>query len=175
MENRLPLDQEWGWDNTCNQQKESHHHTNAKVKDHTQKDLIDYGFLVLVDVPPSLFLSNHCEIYKSWTGSKGHDKTTQGELTWFLGCIFFMACTSGFAKEEYWSTKPVSMMEGAVSLRFYSPSSSNFIANQFRFHPLTTSSSLSQTQLQPYCLKRTQQRTQRAKMCAKWTWEQPLC
>jgi len=28
------------------------------------------------------------------------------------------------------------MMEGAVSLRFYSSSSSYFIANQFRFHPL---------------------------------------
>ena len=44
-ENRLSLDQEWGWDNTCHRQKSGSHHTDAKVKDHTKQDLIDYGFL----------------------------------------------------------------------------------------------------------------------------------
>ena len=44
-EKGLLLNQEWGWDNTCNRQKDSHHHTNTRVKDHTKQDLIDYGIL----------------------------------------------------------------------------------------------------------------------------------
>ena len=44
-ENGLPLDQEWGWDNTCNRQKKGHHHTDAKINDHLKQDLFDLGFL----------------------------------------------------------------------------------------------------------------------------------
>ena len=142
-ENGLPLDQEWGWDNTCNRQKKGHHHSDAKINDHSKQDLIDLGFLEVfwLMFPVVYFQLSVVRFTSQTLQAEGHDKTSLGELTRFLGCIFFMACTSGFAKEAFWSSKPVSMMEGAVSLRFYSSSSSNFLANQFHFHPLTTTCS----------------------------------
>ena len=142
-ENGLPLDQEWGWDNTCNRQKKGHHHSDAKINDHSKQDLIDLGFLEVfwLMFPLAYFQLSVVNFTSQTLKAEGHDKTSLGELTRFLRCIFFMACTFGFAKEAFWSSKPVSMMEGAVSLRFYSSSSSNFLANQFHFHPLTTTCS----------------------------------
>ena len=49
-----------------------------------------------------------------------------------------MVCTFRFAREVYWSSKPISIMEVAVSLQFYLCYLSYFIANQFGFHSLTT-------------------------------------
>ena len=142
-ENVLPLDQEWGWDNTYNRQKKCHHHSDVKINDHSKQDLIDLEFL---EVFWLMFLLSCFQLsvvrFTSRTlQAKGHDKTSLGEPTRFLGCIFFMACTSGFGKQAFWSSKPVSMMKGAVSLQFYSSSSFNFLANQFHFHPLTTTCS----------------------------------
>lgn len=114
---------------------------DARVNNHTKQDLIDYGFLEVfwLMFPETYFYITTIVCYTSRALlAEGHQKTTTGELTRFLGCIFFMVCTSDFAKEEYWSLKSVSMMEGTVSLRFYSSSSSYFIASQFCFHPLTT-------------------------------------
>ena len=121
-ENGLPLDQEWGWDNTCNRQKEGHHHNDAKVKDHTKQDLIDLGFLEVfwLMFPQYFFYLVMVTHTSRALVADGHSKTTTGELTRFLGCIFFMACTSGFAKEDFWSTKLISILEGAVSFIFYS-------------------------------------------------------
>ena len=35
-DNGLPLNQEWGWDNTCNQQKGGNHQLDTKVSNQTK-------------------------------------------------------------------------------------------------------------------------------------------
>ena len=117
---------------------------DAKINNHSIQDLFDLGFLQVfwLMFPLIGYFQLSVVRFTSWSlKAEDHDKTSLGELTLFLGCIFFMAYMSGFTKEEYWSSKPVSMMEGAISLRFYSSSSSNLLANQFCFHPLTTTCS----------------------------------
>ena len=121
-DNRLPLDQEWGRDNTCNQQKDGNHHKDAKVNNHTKQDLINFGFLkVFWLMFPEIYFYLVIVNYTSHPLlAEGYQKTMVEELTCFLRCIFL------------WR------VQGAVKLQFYSCYSSYFIANKFGFHPLTT-------------------------------------
>ena len=50
---------------------------------------------------------------------EGWNKMLQEEFDCFLVWIYFMACTSGFAKEDFWPTKPISILEDAVSSLTY--------------------------------------------------------
>ena len=77
-ENGLPLDQEWGWDNTCNRQKKGHHQSDAKINDHSKQDLIDLGFLEVfwLMFPLGYFQLSVVRFTSQTLQAEGHDKTS---------------------------------------------------------------------------------------------------
>ena len=90
-DNRLPLDQEWRWDNTCNRQKDGNHHKNAKVNNHTKQDLIDLGFLqVFWLMFPKTYFYLFIVNYKSHTLlAEGHQKNNDRRAHLFSRLYFF--------------------------------------------------------------------------------------
>ena len=100
--NCLSLDQEWGWDSTCNRQKGGHHHISAKVNNHNKQDLIDLGFLEVfwLMLPQFYFYLTIIKHTSNALKEEGRNKWLQGEFPCFLGCNFFMACTFAFSMLE---------------------------------------------------------------------------
>jgi hypothetical protein len=110
-----PHNQGWGWGGTCHWRSQNFADVNPMIKGYSKKDLC---ILSKLDMFLLFFPLQYLEdvIVKETSRTlvaQAHNPMTMGEFLRFLGCIFFMACFSGFDRKEYFRSDPITFETGA--------------------------------------------------------------
>lgn len=112
--NELYGDQSWGWDGFCERRTNLFCNNNPSMKavpEHLLHNM-SYMMMFLVFFPKQL-VSLVIEETNKNLAKQNKSEITYGEFLLFIGLQLFMSTLTGFSRNDFWSSAPIGLSQGA--------------------------------------------------------------